>query len=1035
MINLKTLNISKNKLINIPDVIGQLVNLDYLALSDNELVELPESISQLVNLKTLNISKNKLINIPDVIGKLVDLDYFSLSDNELAELPCTIGRLINLNTLDISKNKLSNVTDAIGEIVNIERLFISDNELLGLPDAIGRLVKLKGLYLAKNNLRKLPESLGFLVNLETLDLSQNEIFEFSDCLCELVNLKILFLNQNKLTKIPDCIGEMVSLKAFFFDSSSFNPAIQSAYQAGLEYFQSLLEPGQREELHEAKLVLIGEGGVGKTTLLKALTGQKTREEEPTTHGVEIDIKALSLICPHSGVTIHLNAWDFGGQEVYRVTHQFFFSRRSVYLLIWEPRRGVQQCQVEDWLKLIRLRVGDEARVIIVSTHCRTGERIARIDQNVLKRDFGDMIVGFCEIDSLVDDPETGEKVGIAQLKDWTLQTAQQLNHMGMALNRAWRESRDALLVIEEPRVSYDRFSEICTRHGLTIFAAKALAGLMHDLGYIIYYGDDENLKNDVILNPEWLTKAIGYVLEDRTTQEMSGILPDSRLRNVWLEHSFKNEERYEPELYPFFLRLMEKYDVSYRLEDGTASLIAQHVPQVRPSLPWYSEEDPAPDRRRIAMVCVMDEEPTGLVPWMIVRTHDYAYEQRISGNKAWRLHWQKGMFLRNKHHGEAMLELRGREFHIYTEAVWPEYFTNILGQTLDTLITDTWPGLKDRYFFAVPCQAKPKGNSCSGRFDIGALHQFLEEGDETIRCQVCRTRQNIVELLYGFEDEDTREQLNRIETKLEEGLAEIQQNLQEFESRVANYFMAMLQAIASESKDGPRLFTIEPVDGNWRRLTKKRYRLHLWCEYEEDIHPVTELGKGVYEFEADRQWIVKAAPYINLVARVLKTVTAVAAPGANLLLGDSTMQALDFQNQLDIMKEGTANLLEGDFLVPEEMDFQEPLEVLGSGKDSGESSRIRESLPMSKMRTSQGILTTRLKADLSAAKASNKVREGLLSESERAGILALHSILKEVDPLQENLGLRRVPTYTGNFLWVCEEHYQQMQSKIPDEIG
>ena len=328
--------------------------------------------------------------------------------------------------------------------------------------------------------------------------------------------------------------------------------------SGIFNYCRQLRIGEVRPLNEAKLILVGQGSVGKTSLINRLIHDRFNQDEKQTDGLSVTNWTIHI----NSKDVRLNVWDFGGQEVYRVTHQFFFSRRSVYLLIWEPRRGVQQCQVEDWLKLIRLRVGDEARVIIVSTHCRTGERIARIDQNVLKRDFGDMIVGFCEIDSLVDDPETGEKVGIAQLKDWTLQTAQQLNHMGMALNRAWRESRDALLVIEEPRVSYDRFSEICTRHGLTIFAAKALAGLMHDLGYIIYYGDDENLKNDVILNPEWLTKAIGYVLEDRTTQEMSGILPDSRLRNVWLEHSFKNEERYEPELYPFFLRLMENYDVS-----------------------------------------------------------------------------------------------------------------------------------------------------------------------------------------------------------------------------------------------------------------------------------------------------------------------------------------------------------------------------------------------------------------------------------------------------------------------------------------
>jgi hypothetical protein len=217
--------------------------------------------------------------------------------------------------------------------------------------------------------------------------------------------------------------------------------------------------------------------------------------------------------------------------------------------------------------------------------------------------------------------------------------------MGMPFNVQWRAARDELVEIglTQPRVAYEEFGAVCEGHGLSAIDTRTLAGLMHDLGYIVYYGDDERLKNDVVLQPEWLTKAIAFVLEDRETQEREGVLPDNCLEDVWLNHPFMNEPRYESNLYPFFLRLMEKYDVSYRLEDGKASLVAQHVPQVRPDVPWLPEEEPKPDRRRLSMVFVMEEVPPGLVPWMIVRTHEYAFEK--NGH---RLHWQKGMFLRNK---------------------------------------------------------------------------------------------------------------------------------------------------------------------------------------------------------------------------------------------------------------------------------------------------------------------------------------------------------------------------------------------------
>ncbi len=565
-------------------------------------------------------------------------------------------------------------------------------------------------------------------------------------------------------------------------------------------------------------MLVGEGNVGKTTLLKALkgkAGEAPQEHEPTTHGVEIDIHGLRLPHPaQDGVEIQLNAWDFGGQDVYRVTHQFFFSRRSLYLLVWEPRRGVQQGQVEDWLNMIRLRVGDDARVIIVSTHCKTGERIARIDQPVFKQQYGDMIVGFHEVDSLVPDEATGEMVGIAELKKVIAEHASKLEQMGMGFNRDWKAARDELLARPEPRISFGTFSGVCAARGLSGIDTETLAHLMHDLGYIVHYSDDEKLRDDVILKPEWLTKAIGFVLEDRKTQELDGILPDNRLYQVWHDHPFKDEpQRYTPDLYPFFLRLMEKYDVSYRLPEGDASLVAQHVPQVRPSLPWQPEEEPKDNQRRLGMVCVMDEAPPGLVPWMIVRTHDYAYPV---GQHS--LHWQKGMFLRNNSHGEAMLELRGREFHMYAEAVWPEYFMNLLRQRLDKLITDNWPGLEGHYSFTVPC----KNNACEGRFEIAALRDFLNDGDETIRCQKCRERQNIIELLYGFEDYDIREEYDRAPANCRTWLCRhVGDEFEKLRSQIANGFLNAMKAMANEAKNGPRLFTVEPVDGRWQWINKK----------------------------------------------------------------------------------------------------------------------------------------------------------------------------------------------------------------------
>ncbi len=931
--------------------------MQVLDLQYNELTSLPETFGQLVNLQVLDLQGNELTSLPETFGQLVNLEWLYLEDDQLTSLPDTITRLVNLQSLDLRSNQLTSLPETFGRLANLQSLDLHSNQLMDLPETFGQLANLQSLDLGNNELTSLPQTIGQLVNLQSLDLGNNE-----------------------LKNLPASFARLEKYKVIGLDDNPLSPALRSVYDAGWTELRAYLcSLEEAELLYEAKLVLVGEGGVGKTTLLKALTGKEPKADEPTTHGVQIEVQALYL--PHpgmEGVDIQFNTWDFGGQEVYRVTHQFFFSRRSIYLLVWEPRRGVQQSQVEDWLKLIQLRVGRDARVIIVSTHCRTGERIARIDQPVFREMFGEMIVDFHEVDSLVDDETSGEKTGIAELKRVIADVAVELEQMGMPFNRQWRDARDDLLTLGKtcPCISYSDFSETCEKYGLSSIEVHTLATLMNDLGYIVYYGDDERLKQDVVLQPEWLTKAIGFVLEDRVTAQRDGILPDAHLYNVWYDHNFEGETRYDPELYPFFLQLMEKYDVSYRLETGEGSLVAQHVPQVRPDLPWLPGHDPGLGKHRIALVCMMDEAPPGLVPWMIVRTHDYAYEWD-SGRGKHRLHWQKGMFLHNNGHGEAMLELRGREFHIYTEAVYPEYFMNVLQQTLQTLITDNWPGMRDRYDFMVPCQGKKGGEPCKGKFSIDALRNFRAQGVKVYPCSTCYTMQDITQLLQGFEDK---------EVNIEKILASIKEQLEGLESRMANYMMAIMQAIANEAKEGPRLFTIERVESKRSlthpRLTADRYRLRLWCEAQDCQHPVTEAneGPGVYEFDATAEWFQQVVPYANFIAGVLKTVLPIVAPAVNVYFGPKTIDDSVWNDRIDLMKE------------------------------------LADVMP--KFRVDD----------------PDRVRQGVISEAERSGILALHAFLREHDPHQERLGLNRIPTYTGDYLWLCPRHFADSQSKIPPVI-
>ncbi|MFZ4676609.1 MAG: leucine-rich repeat domain-containing protein, partial [Nodosilinea sp.] len=361
------LDLSELGLTEVPDSVAKLTNLASLYLWGNQITAIPDAISTLTNLTELSLFSNQITAIPDAISTLTNLTMLNLFNNQITAIPDTISTLTNLTGLYLSGNQITAIPDTISTLTNLTELNLSGNQITAIPDSISTLTNLTTLYLSGNQITAIPDTISTLTNLTSLSLSGNQITAIPDTISTLTNLTTLYLSGNQITAIPDTISTLINLTALYLDCNPLDPISQSAYLGGIEelfaYLKSLQNPQEVETLHEAKLVLIGEGDVGKTTLLKALTGKNPQAGEQTTHGISIDIQALSLPHPDKSDTqLTFNAWDFGGQEVYRVTHQFFFSKRSVYLLLWEPRRGVQQCQVEDWLKMLRLRVGEAARV-------------------------------------------------------------------------------------------------------------------------------------------------------------------------------------------------------------------------------------------------------------------------------------------------------------------------------------------------------------------------------------------------------------------------------------------------------------------------------------------------------------------------------------------------------------------------------------------------------------------------------------------------------------------------------------------------
>ena len=763
-----------------------------------------------------------------------------LSGRGLKHFPSEICSLTWLEQLDITKNSIPSLPKEVSALKNLDALYAESNRITSLPDEIVEMGSLRYVTLDSNLIESLPTGMNALQQLTTFRIAGNRITTLPADLSEMTYRCLSGLSTNPI-------------------DDSLRVIIDAGPPAVIAYLQSL---ASGEEQYEAKVVFIGEGEVGKSSLLASLLGTQFIEGRSTTHGIEI----ATLMLPHPTVAeqnIRLNCWDFGGQEVYRITHQFFYSRRSLYLVVWNTRQGHEANDVEGWLTRLRLRIGDDARILIVATHA--DERRAEIDFETIRRSNPDVLSGHYEIDSKT-------KRGVSELRLAISKEAALLPQMGSALSAHWARVREELAGLSVAYVAYGRYLEICSAHGLGGAEATALSALLHDLGVIIHYADDDGLRDLVVLQPEWLTKAIGYVLEDERTRSQGGVLEHERLRDIWGSSSGLN---YPYELYPYFLRLMEKFDVSYRLSEQDASLIGQLVPHIRPTLTdshrTMGRSSDGANSRTLALRCKMKEEAPGLIAWVTVRNH------RFSTGR----HWRRGVeLLYQQYQSYALIELvDSRTVELTVSGPSPDFFFNILRDGLEDLLSRRWPGLE--FDFLLPCR---ESENCSGYFPMRTVLRHREKERERIDCPECLVSHSVTELLTGFAPPEPSDLA--LLQDIRRGQIELRGDvlrLESYAAQAADQTRALLRAASTEITDCPRLFTLSAREARFGRL-KDRQVLTLWCEARGQEHSV---AGDPYLIDDWRAWVRKISPYLTLATKILALFVPLATTGISDIVSTS----------------------------------------------------------------------------------------------------------------------------------------------------
>ncbi|MFX1496456.1 MAG: Rab family GTPase [Promethearchaeota archaeon] len=98
-----------------------------------------------------------------------------------------------------------------------------------------------------------------------------------------------------------------------------------------------------------KIIIAGDGGVGKTTLLHRYIEGKFIENLRMTIGVEFFLKTLEI----DGLDITLQIWDFGGQQRFRFLLKNYARGAKGSLLLFDPTRPITLKRVGEWVEICR----------------------------------------------------------------------------------------------------------------------------------------------------------------------------------------------------------------------------------------------------------------------------------------------------------------------------------------------------------------------------------------------------------------------------------------------------------------------------------------------------------------------------------------------------------------------------------------------------------------------------------------------------------------------------------------------------------
>ncbi|HNI46055.1 MAG TPA: leucine-rich repeat domain-containing protein, partial [Chitinophagales bacterium] len=363
--------------------------------------------------------------------------------------------LTNLTTLDLSSNQFADISVLSG-LTNLTELYLHSNQLMDVSTIVDIIPELKVLTLFDNPIISLQPILPVLQDGKLLHyVSYNDFVRKR----YIEQLEGIFWGNNPLKTPPmevALLGE----------------------EAILRYFEEKLC-----YKYEGKLLIVGEPMSGKTTLLQKLLNPKhpvpNNDDEST---IGIQVKTWQFKDASCQNKVRINVWDFGGQEIQYLTHQFFLSANAVYALLVSPRKDSDN--VDYWFNIIALLGKDDdgkhSQVLAVLNEIlnkETGKStIEHFEEKRYRSDYPELPLSVRTLNFSKDDQRF--EALVCELKSLLMQLPQ----MGAQLPIKWNRVRKALADLQRNYISLAEYLQLCAKKKTDETLANILLAYLHQIG-------------------------------------------------------------------------------------------------------------------------------------------------------------------------------------------------------------------------------------------------------------------------------------------------------------------------------------------------------------------------------------------------------------------------------------------------------------------------------------------------------------------------------------------------------------------------